>query len=469
MENYIKRVNITGLFDVNNNYNIDFIDGCNCIFGDNGTGKTSIINLIVSSITADIEKINKIPFSSITLQLAKKKQVRPKKFLTVSKFHHVAENRILDVIIQYEFHQDGRTFELIAPRLNESFEDIKRAQFEKISAIKELINKEIKLTHVPLLRVHEAEIFGSEHDEYLHMALRRRQFSQKQISEIMDPSLRVISSIQYQFIDEFNERRKQITSSLEILKSKIIEKVMIDSKLVKETANAFKHISTAITSPVKEIDSAVYFKKLTEANIYVPETKVYEHFKVWKDLTAKCKNEWLEYQQAERNGADTDKLSKARKAFDATYFSLFSITHFYDRFDSIVTDVEKMQNEKSAILKIFTDYEEEINTYLSGNKVFKINEDGQFKISSGKRDIELADLSSGEKHIITILGRAALSKNKGSIFVADEPELSLHLDWQRKILPSIQRLSPLSQIIVATHSPSINAKGASSIDLSECR
>jgi predicted ATP-dependent endonuclease of OLD family len=65
------------------------------------------------------------------------------------------------------------------------------------------------------------------------------------------------------------------------------------------------------------------------------------------------------------------------------------------------------------------------------------------------------------------LGRAALSRGKGSVFIAYEPELSLHLTWQRMMLPSILELSPNSQIIVATHSPSIISKESDKIDLGE--
>ncbi|WP_261465118.1 AAA family ATPase [Serratia marcescens] len=471
MENYLKKVVIKDLFDEGNNYEIDLIEGCNCIFGDNGTGKTSIINLIVSTITVDIDKLAKIPFKSISIYLAKSGQVRARRFLTVEKFITTDSLNASERQLKYVLHNDAITLTVNSSRLIDNFDEQRRGQVESITSnIKSLINKEISLTHVPLLRVQDSEIFGGvEQDDYLHMALKRRQFSQKQILEIMDPSLRVISSIQSQFIEEVNERRKKITVSLENLKSKIIEKVMIDNKIVNETSKAFQHISKAISSTAPEIDAGVYFKKLKEANIDVPESKVHEHFNVWKDLSNKCKEEWSAFLKLEKSGCEKKELEKSKSKFDASYFSLFSITHFYDRFLNIVSDVEKMQGEKSQILKIFTDYEHEINTYLSPNKKFHITEDGRFRVFSGTRQINLADLSSGEKHIITILGRAALSTNIGSIFVADEPELSLHLDWQRKILPSIQKLSPLSQVIVATHSPAISAKGGAEIDLSECK
>jgi predicted ATPase len=41
------------------------------------------------------------------------------------------------------------------------------------------------------------------------------------------------------------------------------------------------------------------------------------------------------------------------------------------------------------------------------------------------------------------------------VFIADEPELSLHVEWQEKLVPIILDLCPEAQILFATHSPDI--------------
>lgn len=186
------------------------------------------------------------------------------------------------------------------------------------------------------------------------MALRKKRVNQKQISEIIDPSFRVISSIQSQFTEEVNLRRKQITFSLENLKSRIIEKVMIDQKLVTQSKRALQSVSKVMNSPDNNMDGVSYFKKLKDANIDVPEEKVKEHFQLWSELGSKCRTEWTELAKFSStvNEKDREAQRKAHEKFNATYMTLFSITNIYDRFLSIVEDVENMQNQKDQIWKI---------------------------------------------------------------------------------------------------------------------
>jgi ABC-type uncharacterized transport system ATPase subunit len=73
----------------------------------------------------------------------------------------------------------------------------------------------------------------------------------------------------------------------------------------------------------------------------------------------------------------------------------------------------------------------------------------------GNDDISIERLSSGEKQLLILFIEALLQRKKQCVFLADEPELSLHITWQRKILPAIQKINENAQIIVATHSPEI--------------
>ncbi len=65
-------------------------------------------------------------------------------------------------------------------------------------------------------------------------------------------------------------------------------------------------------------------------------------------------------------------------------------------------------------------------------------------------------LSSGEKQMLSYLCYNAFYKNT-AIFI-DEPELSLHIDWQRRLFPTLLEQGQSNQFFVATHSPFIYSK-----------
>ena len=65
-------------------------------------------------------------------------------------------------------------------------------------------------------------------------------------------------------------------------------------------------------------------------------------------------------------------------------------------------------------------------------------------------------LSAGEKQMLSFLCYNAFSKDT-SIFI-DEPELSLHVDWQRRLFPTLLEQGQNNQFFAATHSPFIYTK-----------
>lgn len=475
MRFYIRQVQINNLFEQENNYKINFIEGCNCIYGGNGTGKTTVINLIANGLNVDLESLSRCPFSSITIYTAKTGQLRGRKFLTITKTVNNDSKRFPFEMteIKYEINtQDQSLFYNNFYVQSSGFEQkIDARNVAEIEDVKELLRNELKLTHIPLSRMHDSDVGDSrnDRDELLHIALRRKNLSNAEIADILDPNAKVLSSLQRQFIDQANENRKQINEKLEIFKSKIIEKVMIDEALVKQVSKAFTKTSKLLHAEPEEINIDAYLAKLNEAGINVPSEKVTEHFNTWKSLQATAKKDFQHMDSVDKDpNASTKKKFEANQKFNSSYFSLFAMTHFNDRFSSILADAESLQMAKLSLTKTFKDYEDEVNNYLDKKKYFSLTDDGHLHIFTRNKILNLNNLSSGEKHIITILGRAALSSQDGSVFVADEPELSLHLDWQRKILPSIIKLSPKSQIIVATHSPAVTAENANEIDLEEC-
>lgn len=68
-------------------------------------------------------------------------------------------------------------------------------------------------------------------------------------------------------------------------------------------------------------------------------------------------------------------------------------------------------------------------------------------------------LSSGEKQLLIILMKALVQDNKPAVMIMDEPEISLHVDWQKSLISRIKALNPNVQLIIATHSPAMIIEG----------
>lgn len=73
--------------------------------------------------------------------------------------------------------------------------------------------------------------------------------------------------------------------------------------------------------------------------------------------------------------------------------------------------------------------------------------------------LDLKWLSSGEKQMLTILMTVLLEDGDYTVLLMDEPEVSLHLEWQQVLISTIQQLNPNAQIILSTHSPAIIMNG----------
>lgn len=64
-------------------------------------------------------------------------------------------------------------------------------------------------------------------------------------------------------------------------------------------------------------------------------------------------------------------------------------------------------------------------------------------------------LSSGEKQMLVILLTVLVQDKQPCVLLMDEPEVSLHIEWQQRIISIIRDMNPHAQIILTTHSPAM--------------
>jgi predicted ATPase len=122
---------------------------------------------------------------------------------------------------------------------------------------------------------------------------------------------------------------------------------------------------------------------------------------------------------------------------------------------SVVSDIDEVEHRIAAAMAPRAKLEELLGRMFSGHKSVVFGE-AEIEVRVGKEGkISTGQLSSGEKQVLKILVES-LRVEESSLLI-DEPELSMHVDWQRELISSIRSLNPECQLILATHSPEIMA------------
>lgn len=122
---------------------------------------------------------------------------------------------------------------------------------------------------------------------------------------------------------------------------------------------------------------------------------------------------------------------------------------------NIVRHIDDVEKSIELAISPRNKLEELIQKLYSGNKRVYLSDRTIEIHGAGDEVISLAQLSSGEKHILRILVETILAED--SPLIIDEPEISMHVDWQKDLIASMRQLNPLAQVILATHSPEIMA------------
>lgn len=106
-------------------------------------------------------------------------------------------------------------------------------------------------------------------------------------------------------------------------------------------------------------------------------------------------------------------------------------TRFLDIVDELFEETGKRIDRKSNELQ-FVQFGEDLSPYL---------------------------LSSGEKQILLILLTVVTQDHRPCVLFMDEPEASLHFEWQRKLISLVRELNPNAQVLLTTHSPAVIMDG----------
>ena len=119
-------------------------------------------------------------------------------------------------------------------------------------------------------------------------------------------------------------------------------------------------------------------------------------------------------------------------------------------------DAAQKAQELSAPKKRFQDLIDDLFSE-TGKKI--VRTENEIRFSQIGETLVPYQLSSGEKQMLAILLTVLVEDNQPYVLFMDEPEVSLHVEWQERLIELIISLNPNVQIILTTHSPALVMNG----------
>ena len=119
-------------------------------------------------------------------------------------------------------------------------------------------------------------------------------------------------------------------------------------------------------------------------------------------------------------------------------------------------DAAERAQKLSAPKKLFQDL---IDDLFSTTGKTIIRTENEIRFSQIGETLVPYQLSSGEKQMLAILLTVLVEDNQPYVLFMDEPEVSLHVEWQERLIDLILSLNPNVQIILTTHSPALVMNG----------
>lgn len=123
--------------------------------------------------------------------------------------------------------------------------------------------------------------------------------------------------------------------------------------------------------------------------------------------------------------------------------------------------------EPANRLKLFV---ETLNSMLLFKRIVLVPETGFQVVGDDQAVIPLRALSSGEQHLIVLLGQLIFESTDGGVVLLDEPEISFHPEWQEAFPAVLEQIVAINRcmVVMATHSPTlIQDKWSSVVELAD--
>ena len=408
--NYIRKVQIDEFWG-DKKVVLEFTQNENFLIGVNGSGKTTIINLIASAINADFITLDRIEFKKITIYLTPYNSKVNKTKIVVTKTYD-----------EYSSYNEI-TFDIYKGREKYRSYNLNSLQEERIIRNKHLFTKNIFQNRKDL-EYELSKLFNTSWLSINRTSDKFKKNDDNSFESLIDLKLFEFNHQLSGYLAELSRKANEETEKF--------QKEIFLSLLATESENALLKTLDKLDVD-KEASSLKDIYKLFNLKPSEYQNKLDNYIRNYKAAKKKIENTQLNFIEAEY---------------------LIGVK----RIHTIIDKWKLLLNEQENIFSPKRNFIQVINQLFQRKEIL-INERNQlYVVTQSGKEFSVQNLSSGEKQLLIIFGEALLQRQKTHIFIADEPELSLHVEWQEKLVSSLKILNPYAQLIFATHSPDIVGK-----------
>ena len=412
---YIESFKVTKLWGYRD-IDLPFYSDVNILIGPNGSGKTTVLNLLHSILTTDLSNITNIKFDQAEIKL---RSFKGKSIKTIKVYieEDLLKLKLGKKVYSYDIHSLSIGWYSQVIFLDDSFDDSNRI-IRQPKGIDEIINL-VPLVWLPVNR----RLPVTEDEEKSNSRRKPLESVDIRLDDLLEDLSRYHSILNSRLSERYGDFERQVLS------------VILYSKDHDQVNSILEAVPTSLPT---ESEKDQLRKTFDDAGLLDKQmqNKINDHFAAAEDAVKRI-----------RDNPEPDNILE-----DIVVLPLISRTK------DMVKYARELEEDREKIFAPLHLYENTVNVFLE-DKTIKVDESGDLKIKlSSKSELNWRSLSSGEKQILILLTQALLKLDEPVVYIADEPELSLHVTWQEKLLESLATLGGQKQIIVATHSPDIVGK-----------
>lgn len=414
----VKSIKIENLFEIFN-YTIEYPsdEKVLIITGPNGFGKTQVLNILFNLFNRKFLFFKKLVFDKITIVLDHD--------ISIEIFKNQNKEKSDVTFSFYEKEKKLETFDYLSKLDINSLRNIER--------------------YLPLVRIEEDEWIDRRTDRVLSLDEVLAEYGDafpnasgkhilkiktKRANEILD-SINVHLIREQRLFKKVTQRERNIRNDRD--QSIMMEKIQTYSDELRNIISERSQQSFIIS---QNLDSS-YPNRLISEKKKVSKEEYDQRFADLKEKQEKLTKNGL-YESKQKVLGYSKEDSKALLVY------LNDLEQKLTVFDDLLEKLElftSILNERRFTFK-------SIN--INREKGF------YFKTKNGK-ELKLNQLSSGEQHEVVLLYELIFKTRPSILVLIDEPEISLHITWQKEFLDDLLRIIEIQnfQVLIATHSPSI--------------